>query len=275
MTSGSARCGCQFDRGCWPRLRSPPIRRTKASSSPARAIASIRLNSRLPDVRDAPQSISIIPREVIEQQSATTLRDVLRNVSGISMAAGEGGGGPAGDNLTLRGFGCAQRHFRRRHPRFRQLHARHVQHRAGRGGEGSGVGADRPRIDRRLHQPVLQAAAVRARFVGGTVGVGAPGYVRTTADFNVGGGALGLGGGAALRFNRCTTMPTRRAATMSRRSARHRAFGRVRPRRRDPRDRCPYVLLDQDNVPDYGIPFVPATHTGLAEYARRAGAGRL
>ena len=51
------------------------------------------LNSRLPDVRDAPQSISIIPREVIEQQAATTLNDVLRNVSGISMAAGEGGGG--------------------------------------------------------------------------------------------------------------------------------------------------------------------------------------
>src|SRR5690242_4650143 len=48
------------------------------------------LNSRLPDVRDAPQSISIVPREVIEQQSASTLRDVLRNVSGISMAAGEG-----------------------------------------------------------------------------------------------------------------------------------------------------------------------------------------
>ncbi len=57
-------------------------------------------------MRDAPQSISIIPREVIEQQSASTLRDVLRNVSGISMAAGEGGGGPAGDNLTLRGFGA-------------------------------------------------------------------------------------------------------------------------------------------------------------------------
>jgi len=64
------------------------------------------LNSRLPDVRDAPQSISIIPREIIEQQAASTLNDVLRNVSGISMAAGEGGGGPAGDNLTLRGFGA-------------------------------------------------------------------------------------------------------------------------------------------------------------------------
>ena len=62
------------------------------------------LNSRLGDLRDTPQSVSVIPREVIEQQAASTLRDVLRNVSGISMAAGEGGGGPAGDNLTLRGF---------------------------------------------------------------------------------------------------------------------------------------------------------------------------
>src|SRR5687768_16647457 len=29
------------------------------------------LNSRLPDVRDAPQSISIIPRDIIEKQAAT------------------------------------------------------------------------------------------------------------------------------------------------------------------------------------------------------------
>ena len=43
------------------------------------------LNSRLRDVREAPQTISIIPREIIEQQAATTLNDVLRNVSGISM----------------------------------------------------------------------------------------------------------------------------------------------------------------------------------------------
>ena len=64
------------------------------------------LNSRLPDVRDAPQSISIIPREDHRAAGGSTLNDVLRNVSGISMAAGEGGGGPGGDNLTLRGFGA-------------------------------------------------------------------------------------------------------------------------------------------------------------------------
>src|SRR5690606_32975205 len=55
------------------------------------------LNSRLGKVQDAPQSISIVSREVMEQQAASSLRDVLRNVSGISMAAGEGGGGPGGD----------------------------------------------------------------------------------------------------------------------------------------------------------------------------------
>jgi catecholate siderophore receptor len=38
----------------------------------------------------------------MEQQNTTTLRDTLRNVAGISLAAGEGGA--QGDNLTIRGF---------------------------------------------------------------------------------------------------------------------------------------------------------------------------
>jgi catecholate siderophore receptor len=51
---------------------------------------------------DTPQSITAIPKEVLEEQGNTTLRDALRNVSGISIAAGEGGA--QGDNLTIRGF---------------------------------------------------------------------------------------------------------------------------------------------------------------------------
>src|SRR5262245_28903967 len=54
-------------------------------------------------LRDTPQTITVIPKAVIEEQGATTLRDVLRNVPGLTMTAGEGGA-PAGDNLTLRGF---------------------------------------------------------------------------------------------------------------------------------------------------------------------------
>jgi catecholate siderophore receptor len=38
----------------------------------------------------------------MQQQGATTLRDSLRNVAGISLAAGEGGS--QGDNITIRGF---------------------------------------------------------------------------------------------------------------------------------------------------------------------------
>ena len=38
----------------------------------------------------------------MQDQGTTTLRDALRNVAGISLAAGEGGA--QGDNLTIRGF---------------------------------------------------------------------------------------------------------------------------------------------------------------------------
>ena len=38
----------------------------------------------------------------MQEQNTTTLRDTLRNVAGISIAAGEGGA--QGDNLTIRGF---------------------------------------------------------------------------------------------------------------------------------------------------------------------------
>jgi catecholate siderophore receptor len=41
-------------------------------------------------LRDIPQTITVVPKEVIKEQNAATLRDVLRNVPGISMQAGEG-----------------------------------------------------------------------------------------------------------------------------------------------------------------------------------------
>jgi catecholate siderophore receptor len=53
-------------------------------------------------VLDIPQTISTVPQQILEDQGTTTLRDALRNVAGISLAAGEGGA--QGDNLTIRGF---------------------------------------------------------------------------------------------------------------------------------------------------------------------------
>ena len=55
---------------------------------------------------DTPQTLVVIPREIFIQQGATTLSDVLRNTSGITFAAGEGGGasGTSGDSFYMRGF---------------------------------------------------------------------------------------------------------------------------------------------------------------------------
>src|SRR6202042_2499873 len=49
-----------------------------------------------------PQSVTVIPQFVVKDEGVTTLRDTLRNVPGISLAAGEAGA--QGDNLTIRGF---------------------------------------------------------------------------------------------------------------------------------------------------------------------------
>lgn len=54
-------------------------------------------------LRDIPQTITVVPRAVIEDRGAFSLRDVLKNTPGISMQAGEGGA-VSGDNLSIRGF---------------------------------------------------------------------------------------------------------------------------------------------------------------------------
>jgi len=60
--------------------------------------------SRFPDlVRDIPQTINIIPQELMQQQADFSLQNALRNVTGISFQAGEGGGAQ-GNNLSIRGF---------------------------------------------------------------------------------------------------------------------------------------------------------------------------
>ena len=59
---------------------------------------------------DTPQTITEVPRELLNDQNATTLRQALRNVPGISLAAGEGGS--QGDNLTVRGFSARSDIFR-------------------------------------------------------------------------------------------------------------------------------------------------------------------
>ncbi|KAF1010990.1 MAG: putative TonB-dependent receptor BfrD [Pseudomonas fluorescens] len=56
---------------------------------------------------DAPQSITIVPQQVLKEQNAQTLQEVLRNVPGITFMSGEGNLG-WGDLFSIRGFSSEQ-----------------------------------------------------------------------------------------------------------------------------------------------------------------------
>jgi catecholate siderophore receptor len=62
---------------------------------------------------ETPQTIQVIPRALLDEQGATTLTDALRNVPGITMQAGEGGGASStsGDMFNMRGFSASNSLF--------------------------------------------------------------------------------------------------------------------------------------------------------------------
>ncbi len=56
----------------------------------------------LQDPQDVPQAVTTVTRSLMTEQQAGTLREALRNVSGLTFNAAEGG--RSGDNMMLRGF---------------------------------------------------------------------------------------------------------------------------------------------------------------------------
>lgn len=53
---------------------------------------------------DTPQTISVIKKEIIQEQGATSIMEALRNVPGITMQLGENGNTSTGDTFQMRGF---------------------------------------------------------------------------------------------------------------------------------------------------------------------------
>jgi len=78
-----------------------PVTAPEARAGSAAGVTSV--GGKLPvEVRDVPQVVNIVTEEVIEAQGAASLKEALRYVPGITLAAGEGGN--IGDNINLRGF---------------------------------------------------------------------------------------------------------------------------------------------------------------------------
>lgn len=63
---------------------------------------STRLGKSLQDPHDIPQGVTVVTRELMNDQQVSSFKEALRNVSGLTFNAAEGG--RAGDNIMLRGF---------------------------------------------------------------------------------------------------------------------------------------------------------------------------
>src|SRR3989338_4558766 len=61
-----------------------------------------RVGKTLQDPHDIPQAVTTVTRSLMEEQQVGSLREALRNVSGLTFNAAEGG--RSGDNMMLRGF---------------------------------------------------------------------------------------------------------------------------------------------------------------------------
>ena len=61
-----------------------------------------RVGKTLQDPHDIPQAVTTVTQSLMHDQQVSSLREALRNVSGLTFNAAEGGRG--GDNFNLRGF---------------------------------------------------------------------------------------------------------------------------------------------------------------------------
>jgi catecholate siderophore receptor len=210
-------------------------------------------------LRDTPQTITVIPKTVIEEQGATTLRDVLRNVPGLTMTAGEGGT-PAGDNLTLRGFSARNDIFidgardlgvQSRDP----FNLEQVEVAKGPGSAFSGRGSAGGSIN------LVSKAPTVNRFFGGTISGGSDTTKRFTGDVN-----LPIKDRMAFRLN----LLAHDSGVAGRDVIENQRWG-VAPSfmyglGTRTRSTFSYFYLEQDNISDYGIPWVPATNNALPEF---------
>jgi catecholate siderophore receptor len=219
-------------------------------------------------LRDIPQTINVIPRAVMDEQGATTLREVLRNVVGITFQAGEGGV-PAGDQLSIRGFSARTDMFVDGVRDFGgysrdAFNLEQVEVAKGPTSTLAGRGSTGGAINQVSKTPSL------APIAEATIGAGNASYQRTTIDFNQPLDGFPLPG-SSIRVNAMwtdTDVPNRDRVDSARWGvAPSIGFGAGTHTRAT----VSYFKLKQDNLPEYGLPWVPAnTNPVLQAYANGA-----
>ncbi len=217
---------------------------------------------------DTPQTATVVSAETMKEQGASTLVQVLKNTPGISMLAGEGGtGGAPGDSVTIRGFNARKDIFidgvrdfgsYARDP----FNLEQVEIIKGPssflGGRGSTGGVIN----------LVTKQAKRESFIGASVSGGTDAYKRLTLDVNQSLDILDARlKDAALRINAVgfdADTPGRDHVTNQRIGfAPTVTFGLGSPTQVS----VGFFHMKQDNLPDFGIPFVPIGNNAVAGIA--------
>jgi catecholate siderophore receptor len=237
--------------------------RTAAESVSVTATASVMSSPKFTaPLRDVPQTINVLKADLLAQQGAATLRDALRNVTGITFQAGEGGT-PAGDQMTIRGFSARTDMFvdgvRDSGGYSRDtFNLEQVEVAKGPSSAIAGRGSTGGSINLVSKSPRL------TNEVSATLEGGSADYKRGTVDLNhpitgIEGGAFrvnamwndsGVAGRDVAHDQRWAVAPSV-------------AFGLRTPTRVT----LSFLHMAQDNTPDYGLPWVPVTNVPLADYA--------
>ncbi|MET0535742.1 MAG: TonB-dependent siderophore receptor [Steroidobacter sp.] len=209
---------------------------------------------------DTPQTITVIPATVIRDRAAATLRDVLRNSPGITFQAGEGGGGLPGDqNFSMRGSSARNSLFvdgvRDIGSYTRDsFNLQQVEVIKGPTGTMAGRSATSGAIDQVTKTPQLEDAQEYS------LGYGSDDYKRVTSDIN-----LGLGDSMAFRLNAMY----HDAEVSNRDVVENKRWG-IAPSfalglGEATRFTASALYVDEDNVPDYGLPWGTLTQTTASD----------
>lgn len=204
-------------------------------------------------LRDTPKTVTVIPREVIEDIGATSFREVVRSTPGVTLGTGEGGNA-FGDRIFIRGFEARNDVYidGLRDPGVTNREIFAVEQievikgpNATYGGRGTTGG---------LVSVQSKRAATDKAFAIGTLGAGTDNYKRATVDVN-----QPLAEGIALRVNGMyhdADTPGRDHVTQERWGVAAALTAELTP---NLTARADYYHAQMDGLPDFGVPFDPAT----------------
>lgn len=200
-------------------------------------------------ILDTPQTVVVMSDALLDEQGRRTLRDSLRNITGVSIQAGEGNP-PGGDSMKIRGFSARDDIFVDGLPDngnyFRDpFNAERIEVTKGPASAFAGRGNVGGTINIVSRQPQLDD------FAEIELAAGTDNLYRATLDYNT---VLSEEAGIALRLNAMAhdaNEPGRDVVKNSRYAfAPQIAFGLSG----DTRVTLSYYQMSQEDVPDYGLP---------------------